>query len=683
MAVPNTFAAATSAIPLANLDANFAYYDAAYSISGTAVTFNGPLNVSAATSTISLTSTTGTNAAYQSFANTGGTYYIGIDSSTGATFTGTAYSLFRYAAVGRVIQDVIAGTGVITSASSTGLAVTGALSVTAGAAATPLALNTTNATTFVSSYTYNTSTILGYIGNGNGIIGSSASDFGMRSENDLILAAGGGTVRGRFSSAGLAVTGTLSNTTGANFATSSGNVGIGTSSPNYSLTSYKSGAVANYLQIVSGATGAAAGNGLLLGVDASGNSVINAQGAINLYTYVAGTLRTTINSSGNLGVGAAPVAGYYIYSPTIRSPKFYVDSTAWFDGAVGNTLGFYTSSSEKMRLDGSGNLGIGTSSPAYKLQVADNGNFNTSVNVSNTTAGASSYARFLAISSAGNASFGMTSTTYTDVTSAADALLINASGASGGMVFAHDGVGKMVLDSSGNLGLGVTPSAWGNGVSLQGSAWALSTTSGTDSGAFTVNARQTAYGTGAQNYVYRTTAPASSYEQTAGIHRWFAAPSGTAGNAIGFTQAMTLTAAGNLLVGTTSSDGSSLRVYGAYQTLGDGAYEGLIGKASSLVSGGGSGDFAVRSAANLVFATSGATERMRLDSSGNLGIGATANASAILDAQSTTKGVRMPNMTTTQKNAIASPAAGLMVFDTTLAKLCVYTGSAWQTITSS
>ena len=67
---------------------------------------------------------------------------------------------------------------------------------------------------------------------------------------------------------------------------------------------------------------------------------------------------------------------------------------------------------------------------------------------------------------------------------------------------------------------------------------------------------------------------------------------------------------------------------------------------------------------------------------GSLGIGAAANASAILDAQSTTKGVRMPNMTTTQKNAIASPAAGLMVFDTTLAKLCVYTGSAWQTITS-
>ena len=76
------------------------------------------------------------------------------------------------------------------------------------------------------------------------------------------------------------------------------------------------------------------------------------------------------------------------------------------------------------------------------------------------------------------------------------------------------------------------------------------------------------------------------------------------------------------------------------------------------------------------------TERVRIDSAGNVGIGATANASAILDVQSTTKGVRMPNMTTTQKNAIASPAAGLMVFDTTLAKLCVYSGAAWQTVTS-
>lgn len=99
---------------------------------------------------------------------------------------------------------------------------------------------------------------------------------------------------------------------------------------------------------------------------------------------------------------------------------------------------------------------------------------------------------------------------------------------------------------------------------------------------------------------------------------------------------------------------------------------------------GSSGGLVIATAASNgpVIIGTGDTERVRVDISGNVGIGATANASAILDAQSTTKGFRLPNMTTVQKNAIASPAAGLMVFDTTLAKACVYSGAAWQTITS-
>jgi len=64
-------------------------------------------------------------------------------------------------------------------------------------------------------------------------------------------------------------------------------------------------------------------------------------------------------------------------------------------------------------------------------------------------------------------------------------------------------------------------------------------------------------------------------------------------------------------------------------------------------------------------------------------VGAALNTSAILQADSTTKGFLLPRMTTTQKNAIASPAAGLMVYDTTLNKLCVRTASTWETITSS
>ena len=77
------------------------------------------------------------------------------------------------------------------------------------------------------------------------------------------------------------------------------------------------------------------------------------------------------------------------------------------------------------------------------------------------------------------------------------------------------------------------------------------------------------------------------------------------------------------------------------------------------------------------------TTGLRLNSLGNIGIGTTAPAaSSKLDITSTTQGVLFPRMTTTQKNAIASPATGLVVFDTTLNKLCVRGASAWETITS-
>jgi hypothetical protein len=70
--------------------------------------------------------------------------------------------------------------------------------------------------------------------------------------------------------------------------------------------------------------------------------------------------------------------------------------------------------------------------------------------------------------------------------------------------------------------------------------------------------------------------------------------------------------------------------------------------------------------------------------SGSVGIGATTtiNASSILQVTSTSQGFLPPRMTTAQKNAIATPATGLVVYDTTLNKLALYTGAAWETVTS-
>ena len=55
-------------------------------------------------------------------------------------------------------------------------------------------------------------------------------------------------------------------------------------------------------------------------------------------------------------------------------------------------------------------------------------------------------------------------------------------------------------------------------------------------------------------------------------------------------------------------------------------------------------------------------------------------ATAIFDLQSTTKGFLPPRMTTTQKNAIASPATGLQVYDTTLNQMSYYNGTTWTNI---
>ena len=64
-------------------------------------------------------------------------------------------------------------------------------------------------------------------------------------------------------------------------------------------------------------------------------------------------------------------------------------------------------------------------------------------------------------------------------------------------------------------------------------------------------------------------------------------------------------------------------------------------------------------------------------------LGAAGNASAMLQVDSTTRGFLPPRMTDAQARAIATPAEGLVVYNTTISHLCCYQGGAWVRINHS
>jgi hypothetical protein len=205
----------------------------------------------------------------------------------------------------------------------------------------------------------------------------------------------------------------------------------------------------------------------------------------------------------------------------------------------------------------------------------------------------------------------------------------------------------MVLDSSGNLGLGVTPSAWGTASSRRaielpggGNIWGQNFGGSNPSMQVYCNAYESSTGSR-----YVNSAHASGYQQNAGTHAWFTAPSGTAGNAISFTQAMTLNASGNLGLGTTtpgcridilSPNNTSLdptiRVNSNNAAVNTAlSYDGLVGSNQLTVKAGTS--------SALIFGSNN-TEAARIDTSGNLLVGTT-TATARLTVRAATNNINV------------------------------------------
>jgi hypothetical protein len=259
---------------------------------------------------------------------------------------------------------------------------------------------------------------------------------------------------------------------------------------------------------------------------------LTVSGLTNLSSAFGGNYGLTLNNTTNNASGFLKIAG----GGTLGGGEidFFNGATAWggIKCVASSQLEFLSSSfSTLMTLNATG-LGVGVS-PSYKLDVSSSSNIvgrvssssvlNTGFNIVNTTG--STWSLY---------SFGSN-----------DATLQNSFG-----IYHSNGTSFLQITQTGNVGVGVTPSAWSSTYkALQVSSVAgLSCNSGSAEVLLSNN-----YFRAASQDQYITTNFATIYQQVSGSHRFYTAPSGTAGNAITFTQAMTLDASGNLLVGLTAA----------------------------------------------------------------------------------------------------------------------------------
>jgi hypothetical protein len=266
--------------------------------------------------------------------------------------------------------------------------------------------------------------------------------------------------------------------------------------------------------------------------------------------------------------------------------------------ASATITGDLTVDTSTLKVDSANNrVGIGTASPAYPLSVAGRISYSTGIgegaDLTVSSSGTSlqlglgsswtqqlfylAGAEAMRLNSTG-LGVGASPTTKLDVQGSGDGELRLRAGSDAALIFSETTANKnwkikpssgtlyfqysatafnsgyanlLQVTETGNVGVGVTPSAWGGG----GRAFEIGFI-GTG-----IQSRNNQYATWTQNawynssaqWVYGASGLASRYDQDAGTHKWFIAPSGTGGLSIGFTQAMTLDVLGNLLVGLTTA----------------------------------------------------------------------------------------------------------------------------------
>ena len=244
----------------------------------------------------------------------------------------------------------------------------------------------------------------------------------------------------------------------------------------------------------------------------------------NVVTGAISSLAITPIAAANSGVTYTNAATLYIAgAPSAVAPL-----------AITNAYALYVNAGTSYF---DGNVGIGTSSPANKLTVKPSGTSNATFDVLTGSTNTDS----VRISGGGTVNTWLEMRGYL------------------GVKLYSDATNTVTVDTNGNMGLGVTPSlSTSNYRTLQiGGSPKFSIFGQRVAGNCETFVGWNAYGgsnttTVGTGYYYTNTGDAATLYTQTDNHRWWIAPSGTANNAIAFTQAMTLSAIGNLGLGTTN-----------------------------------------------------------------------------------------------------------------------------------